>query len=82
MLQRAAKIAELTSQGGNAVSFKDASKVSNWAQDAVAFNVENGLIVGSNGQIKPQDTITRAESMVAILRLLQKSNLIDVKIEA
>ena len=81
MLQRAAKIAELTSQGGNAVSFKDASKVSNWAQDAVAFNVENGLIVGSNGQIKPQDTITRAESMVAILRLLQKSNLIDVKVE-
>lgn len=81
MIQRAAKIAELKGQGGNAVSFKDASKVSSWAQYAVAFNVGNKLIVGSNGEIKPRDTITRAESMTVILRLLQKSNLIDVKVE-
>ena len=53
---------------------------SNWARDAVAFNVENGLIIGSNGEIKPQDTLTRAESMVTTLRLLQKSDLIDTKV--
>ena len=81
MIQRAAKIAELKGQDGNAVSFKDASKVTSWEQYAVAFNVGNELIVGSNGEIKPQDTITRAESMTIILRLLQKSNLIDVKVE-
>lgn len=81
MLQRAAKIAALKGQGGSTVSFKDASKISNWAQEAVAFNVGNGLIVGSNEEIRPQDTITRAESMVVLLRLLQKSNLIDVKTE-
>ena len=81
MIQRAAKIAELKGQDGNAVSFKDASKVTSWEQYAVAFKVGNELIVGSNGEIKPQDTITRAESMTIILRLLQKSNLIDVKVE-
>ena len=80
MIQRVAKIAEYKEKGGNAISFKDANKISNWARDAVAFNVENGLIIGSNGEIKPQDTLTRAESMVTTLRLLQKSDLIDTKV--
>lgn len=82
MLQRAAKIAEFSGKGGNVAPFKDANKISSWARDAVIFNVENGFIVGSNGEIKPHDNITVAESMTATLRLLQKSNLVDVRTEA
>jgi hypothetical protein len=80
MVQKAAKVAGLT--GASAVSltsYKDAGSVSAWANSAVQFNVANGLIVGSNGSLNPTSPITRAETATVILRLLQKSQLIDVR---
>ena len=55
----------------------DQSAISTWAREAVEYNLKVGLMKGSNGQLKPRDNITRAEAAVTILRLLQKSHLID-----
>lgn len=36
-------------------------------------------IVGDNGQLRPNDPITRAESATVVLRLLRKAGLVDVR---
>jgi hypothetical protein len=80
MIRRAAVITELRDQGGNAATdFSDFADVSGWAAEAVAYNLNNGLIVGSYGLIRPNDNITRAETATVVLRLLQKSGLVDVR---
>lgn len=79
MMQRAAKIAQLKGEKGQLEAFEDYSKVSEWAKDAVAFNIGSDLIIGSNNRLRPQSTITRAESMTVVLRMLQKAKLIDVR---
>ena len=57
--------------------YADQATISTWAREAVEYNLNVGLMKGSNGQLKPRDNITRAEAAVTILRLLQKSHLID-----
>ena len=61
----------------NIEAFSDYNAKSQWAAEAVDFNLINGLIVGSNGKINPKANITRGEAVAVILRLLQKANLVD-----
>ncbi|QQZ63618.1 chitobiase/beta-hexosaminidase C-terminal domain-containing protein [Paenibacillus sonchi] len=57
--------------------FKDASKVSQWAQSSAADSIEAGIVSGrSASELAPQAYITRAEVAAIVQRLLQKSNLI------
>lgn len=56
-------------------NFTDTNKIATWAKDAVLFNVNNGIIVGSNGNIAPVDNITRAESIIIVNKLLEKLSL-------
>lgn len=80
MMQRAAELCGLiTASKDLAATYSDSSKVSAWAKDAVNFNLNSGLITGNNGELKPRDNITRAEAAVVILRLLQKSEMIDIR---
>jgi uncharacterized repeat protein (TIGR02543 family) len=79
MLQRAAKVAEFAGTTGTLTGFTDAGRVSAWARTSAAFSVGSGLIAGDGGLIRPQDNITRAESAAVILRLLQKSGLVDIR---
>ena len=79
MIARGAKIAGCMGTAGSIGTFSDMDKVSTWASDAVGFNLENDLIVGSGGMIRPQDTITRAETATVVLRLLQKAGLVDIR---
>ncbi len=85
MLQRAAEVADFTGQESTVTqlssAFTDTAQVSSWAQNAVAFTVSNGLIVGSDGALRPQATITRAECAAAVLRFLQNAALVDVRIQ-
>jgi hypothetical protein len=81
MLKRAAKLADYAGTTASLDSFIDADSVSAWAQDAAKWNIGSGLIIGSNGQIHPNNHISRAESATIILRLLQKSELIDVRLD-
>ena len=79
MMQRAAKVAEYVGKTSELTAFSDAASVSDWAVSAAQYNVGSGLIVGDNGQLRPNDPITRAESATVVLRLLQKAGLVDVR---
>ncbi len=56
-------VSHLENDVGRVVTYAstDSTAVSSEAQDAVQFNVANGLIVGSQGALRPTATITRAE---------------------
>lgn len=50
-------------------SYTDAGEISDYALDAVEWNVENGIISGrGESELDPQDEITRAESAAIIVR--------------
>lgn len=82
MLQRAATLTEFAGANDNLDGFKDAKNISSWARNAAQWNVGSGLIQGSNGQINANENISRAESATIILRLLQKSKLVDIRSKA
>ena len=78
ILSRAAKIANLeTATGLTVQDFSDSGQVSSWAFEDVAYNIEKGIIIGSDGAIKPQDTISRAEVVTAVERILMNTELIN-----
>ncbi|MDD4583644.1 MAG: S-layer homology domain-containing protein [Eubacteriales bacterium] len=58
-------------------AYSDYNAKSQWSTEAVDFNLNNGLIVGSNGKINPKANITRGEAATVILKLLQKANLVN-----
>ena len=53
-------------------AFPDADKISSYAFDAVNWAVAEGLIVGSDGKLLPQESATRAEIATILMRLLEK----------
>lgn len=59
--------------------FSDYGTQAAWAAHAVDFNINNGFIQGFNRQINPKANLTRAEATTVVLRLLQKSGLVDVR---
>ena len=79
MLQRAAKLTDFTGKTGVLSAFSDSDSVDEWALEAAKWNVGSGLIMGSNGQLRPTDNISRAETATVILRLLQTAKLVDVR---
>ena len=54
--------------GSALAGFSDAGAVSGYARDAVEWAVENRIMLGSNHQIKPKDTATRAEACALLMR--------------
>ena len=51
--------------------YKDATKISKWADDAIQINTSLGIITGyPDNTFKPQNKVTRAETTVIIDRLL------------
>ncbi len=60
-------------------AFSDYNTRSQWAAEAVDFNINNGLIVGSGNKINLKANITRGKAATIILRLLQKANLVGSK---
>ena len=64
---------------GKLAGFPDAEKVSDYAADAMAWAVEQGLINGiseSDGKtyLAPQETATRAQIAVILMRYLTAEN--------
>lgn len=79
LLTRALVLADAQAAGGAATasltSYKDASDVSGWAQDAVRRAVSLGLIKGmADGTLAPQKQATRAEAATVLMRFLQRIN--------
>jgi len=53
-------------------SYKDASKISSYAEDSVATLVKNGIIVGDGRNIAPLANTTRAEVAVMLYKVYKK----------
>jgi len=61
--------------------FTDGDEISDWAKESAAYNIKTCLIVGSADACHPQDPVSRAEIATMVIRLLQKTNLIDTRTE-
>ncbi len=48
--------------------FPDGSAVSSWAQQAVAWAVQTGIIRGGDGRLDPQGSATRAQAATMLMR--------------
>lgn len=58
-------------------AFSDQDQLSSWAQPSTALIIENEIVQGDHeNNLRPKDSITRAETAAFILRLLQKTDLI------
>ncbi|MBP1993791.1 S-layer homology domain-containing protein [Paenibacillus eucommiae] len=59
--------------------FADSANFSSWARQSAALNMNHGIINGADGNVRPQDFISRAETATVMQLLLQKSGLITVQ---
>jgi uncharacterized repeat protein (TIGR02543 family) len=66
MLYRYAGSPETT---GSLEGYSDADNVSSYAADAMAWAIENGILNGINGSLKPQSTASRAQVAAIFQRL-------------
>ena len=57
---------------GRLASFADSAQVAEYAQEAAAALIQNGIIAGDKGRIKPQGNASRAEVAVMLSRVLEK----------
>ena len=55
----------------NLTQFTDASDISAWAVSAMQWAVGQGLIQGSNGQLRPQANASRAEVATILMRFCE-----------
>lgn len=67
-IARAFRLEDETTAGLN--SFSDKNEVSGWAAKELSALVKGGYIVGDNGKLRPQDTITRAEFCQIMYQLI------------
>lgn len=65
----AAKVGADASAAGDLSAFRDASKVSPWASEAMSWAVGLGLINGRGADLDPTAPITRAEAAVILERV-------------
>ncbi len=79
MLSRASTLTSFVGQDADLNNFSDASQISTWALSAAKWNVGSQLMIGNQNKLRPQENISRGESAALILRLLQKSELIDIR---
>lgn len=56
--------------------FSDAKDIESWAEQNAAACVKSDIIKGSEGLIRPKDSVTRAEVAAIIKRILKKANMI------
>jgi len=57
--------------GCNLSRFSDAVNISDYARDAMAWAVENGIILGYDGALMPKDCATRAEAAAIMRRFIE-----------
>lgn len=70
MLQRFASLTGEAAAQGDLSAFSDGDSVSAWAQEAVAWAVEEGILSGGpEGQLNPQGNTTRAELAQILMNL-------------
>ena len=68
MLYRYANQAGLATDRRSTLDFTDADRVSSWAREAVNWACEAGILQGSDNQLRPGATATRAEVASILMR--------------
>ena len=58
--------------GKDLTSFNDANEVAPWAKEAMSLLTQSGIVSGSNGNLNPTDTTTRAEMAQVLYHLLSQ----------
>lgn len=59
---------DIVSEIKSTQTFNDYDTVSDYAKEAVDWAISNSLLIGINQQLKPQDTVTRAETATILMR--------------
>lgn len=71
MLYRCVKLSGKTAPAGDLSAFPDADSVADWAEDAMAWAVGQGLLRGgSDGKLSPRADVTRAETAQILQRFI------------
>ena len=65
MLYRAAGSPDVS---GNLLSYPDGNAVSAWAENALLWATQNGIISGIDGMLTPQGQATRAQVATMLMR--------------
>lgn len=68
MLYRYAKQAGLSADRRGTLNFTDADSISPWAEEAVSWACESGILQGSDNQLRPASSATRAEVASILMR--------------
>lgn len=58
--------------GGDLTAFSDGKRIPSFAQDAMSWAVEQGLMAGSGGSLRPASRVTRMETAAILCRMLWK----------
>jgi hypothetical protein len=61
-----------TGSAEDLAKYSDTSKISGYAQEAIATLVKEGIIEGSGNNLKPKANLTRAEAAVVIYKIYKK----------
>ncbi|MFS0726705.1 glycosyl hydrolase family 28-related protein [Paenibacillus sp. 1P07SE] len=85
IIERALRLVRESQPGGGMLDtdsgaihrFTDAAEVSAWAGDAIGRMIASGLVQGNGNHIQPHRTMTRAEAVVLLHRVLQHAGLTD-----
>ena len=79
ILDRATQIVPLqpSDSGSELNSYRDRADVASWARTSTQAILASGLAEGSGGWLRPEATLSRAESAAVAQRLLQQGGLID-----
>ncbi|MFD1175045.1 cadherin-like beta sandwich domain-containing protein [Paenibacillus puldeungensis] len=58
-------------------TFRDRSEIRPWAREATALQIREGIVVGDQGKLMPNQAMTRAETALMVERVLRAAGLID-----
>ncbi|WP_179223577.1 invasin domain 3-containing protein [Paenibacillus tyrfis] len=82
-LVRALRLADADSAASRSVGqadltvYTDRDRIGGWASDAIRTAIDAGLVNGYGNELRPQKSLTRAETAVLIYRMLLKAGFID-----
>ncbi len=76
MIYNALKYKQKLPQGGTPIAFKDAAQIQSWAKDKVDVLSASGIMVGSDGYLRPDSITNRGEAAALIYKMMQQAGLL------
>ncbi|ARU59884.1 hypothetical protein CBW65_01535 [Tumebacillus avium] len=76
MIYNALKYKQKLPAGGTPIAFKDAKEIQSWATDKVNTLSAAGIMIGSEGYLRPSAVTDRGEAAALIYKMMQKAGLL------